>query len=192
MNIAQTSRSWVGSAKLWCWLGMVSIAVCSLSAVLFRGGLGHWLLASTLLLLAALPLAVVGTSLVAVGLTRRVFKLKRTGIEILGGKVLIVAFLVSLQLLGPFIGDRLTAADMRNAQKFCENLVPQLESWKGTHGGYPDRIEQVIKTTGHLPRLLRGKAFYWSDGTNFQFTVYQDYDWNFFTYGNTSRRWGSD
>ena len=61
----------------------------------------------------------------------------------------------------------MASSDISAAQRYCEEAASGLEEVKAKTGLYPINLPP---STASLPRLLDGHAFFWSDGTNYQFT----------------------
>ncbi len=65
---------------------------------------------------------------------------------------------------GHFVRER----DIAHAKRYCESLVPALDRHKNQHGQFPVSLDSTGRSGG-VPRLLRGKSFYTSDGEEFRF-----------------------
>lgn len=80
-----------------------------------------------------------------------------------------VALVIFSTLFSIPAGGKLLAYDLRNAQAFCEALVPRLEQAKVDSGAYPPEIARLLDGQ-RLPKLWRPPV-YNSDGTNFALII---------------------
>ncbi|MBD2459747.1 hypothetical protein H6G89_01705 [Oscillatoria sp. FACHB-1407] len=77
---------------------------------------------------------------------------------------------VIVQLGGVVLGVYLANKDVAQAKAYCEQLVPKLQTYRDTHGQYPEAIAN-LENPPPLPRLLRDESFYYGDKEDFSFTI---------------------
>ena len=130
---------------------------------------GRGSFASTLITIGAaiwvgVPLLVLSTVLFLIARYKNSARYKR-----IFSSSIAVALIIASTLISIPIGTRVLAYDVRKAMVFCEDLIPELELSKHTHGVYPQDIT-VLLDNRRLPDVLNG-TFYQSDGTGFTFTI---------------------
>jgi hypothetical protein len=80
--------------------------------------------------------------------------------------VLVVACAVALALpINDFLQERAVAA----AKAYPDRVASLLEQYQREHGTYPARLEQ-LPSRPHVPRLLRARYGYESDGKHYHFS----------------------
>jgi len=109
-----------------------------------------------------LPLFVVGGVVFVIGRRKASPRLLSGAVWLLLAGLVVASSLVSL-----IPGRRSANADISAAQRYCEEAANGLEEVKAKTGLYPTNLPS---STASLPRLLNAHAFFWSDGTNYQFT----------------------
>jgi len=166
MNVEMTIKQRTQKPVPWLWLCAGGLFISFASAIYLRGNDLHFMFVMGGLCFIALP-SMLGGAVLAINAHRsQSTHLMAAALRFLG-----VVVILSLQVPGLLLGAHLAAVDTRNAERFCESLVPKLEAWKQSRGSYPEKIEQVVENNSSLPRLLRSTPFYESEGTNFEFTV---------------------
>ena len=109
----------------------------------------------------------------------------------MGPTGLAIAAIIGMQLMTLPAGKWLYAYDVRNAEQFCEALIPEIDAYKQKNGRYPEKITDVSLMTGDLPRLLRrqSSSLYHSDGKSFGFTFNDPIGMmNFISFNDKDRR----
>jgi hypothetical protein len=82
------------------------------------------------------------------------------------------------------------SAQVTEAQGFCESIIPKLEAAHVQTGYYPTNLDVTLLPAQALPALLKGRAFYKSDGRRYSFTFYEPLAWdNIWEYTSREMRW---
>ena len=77
--------------------------------------------------------------------------------------------------------------DVRRAESFCERrLIPQLNEFRGKHGSYPERLDQIGYSDKELPFLFDG---YTGGGDEFSFLLRGDGWETSYRFDNVLARW---
>jgi hypothetical protein len=98
--------------------------------------------------------------------------------------------ILSSQLISIPAGQMLLAHEVREAQAYCEALIPTLDGIKEKQGVYPKSQEEIIKEQKDLPRLLRSDRFYWRNGQVFTFSFKDPAGVsNFYEFNSAKRKW---
>jgi hypothetical protein len=133
-------------------------------AALGRGSFSHALAVISLIMCVAVPATLVGLLALAAAVGPQWPAAKGIARLAFG-----YAFVFGSTLISLPVGAALLERDVQAAKQFCEALIPRLEEHKMRQGEYPRDIESV----GDLPeqpRLLRGRSFYFSDGSKYHFS----------------------
>jgi hypothetical protein len=73
-----------------------------------------------------------------------------------------------------FVGlRRLHSAQVTEAQGFCQSIIPKLGAARVQTGYYPTNLDVTLLPPQALPALLKGRAFYKSDGRCYSFRFYE-------------------
>lgn len=133
------------------------------------------------------PLALLGLALFAGGRLGNADRVAETGVVALGA-----AAIFAVQLLSLPVGSALADRDIREAQTFCEGLVPRLDALKMATGTYPLDVRPVLPADEELPRLLARKSFYSSDGKAFFFEFRDPGSFGLYEYSSSGKAWLRD
>jgi hypothetical protein len=91
-----------------------------------------------------------------------------------------------------FIGSQ-HKIQVREAQRFCESLIPQLEAEKAQKGRYPESLNPDWWKGRELPKHLKGRKFYWtydSKGQSYAFgTEAASFYYDRAQYDSIGKRW---
>ena len=108
-------------------------------------------------------------------------------------RLTIVWFGLLLIPISSFIGLRLHySAQVRDAQRFCEALIPKLEAEQLRTGSYPATLDSILLPSQPLPALLRqrGPLFYKSRGDIYWFLFLEPMAWdNLWIYNSSEKKW---
>ncbi|MCD4665123.1 MAG: hypothetical protein K8R68_07610 [Bacteroidales bacterium] len=58
-----------------------------------------------------------------------------------------------------------------NSEKFCENLIPEIESYYQVHKVFPASLSDLQLPSQKLPERLKDTQFYISNGLKYRFIV---------------------
>jgi hypothetical protein len=165
-----------------------------------------WIIAACIVALA-LPLAVIGRGTfvhdvaslmfaiyigapaLLVGFTTFMFRRRSEVAKRVAMIMGTIVFAAISSLLSLPIGAVIADHDVADAERYCESLIPQLESYKRAHGTYPRALAPSIHLDDE-PRLLRRSLHYSSDGTTFSFSFDDSRGLlNFREFSSETRRW---
>jgi hypothetical protein len=141
-----------------------ALALCG--AFLGRGDL-HYMAFFFLAILIAPPLTLFYA--IAETVMRRRFKSPIWDRIRIGATFFLAALII--HPFGLWLGYRLNLKDVDDAEKFCKDLIPDIESTKQRTGKYPENIADVMPGDKPVPRLLRSGKFYSSHDDTFYFII---------------------
>jgi hypothetical protein len=134
--------------------------LAGLAASYGRGQFAHLVLVAGACVLVAIPCAVLGGGLTAIGC-------RRPSAAGVGNFLLALAVLIAVQLISIPAGAYLHWSDVRDARAYRDQLAVALERGHRTAGAYPATLGGLVHPAQPLPHLLRGQAIYVSDGRSF-------------------------
>lgn len=142
---------------------LATLAIGGIVAVVLawigRGQLVHQFLVGGAFVLIAFPCAAFGIVLTMV--SRRPFVTR------VGRLLNALALLIAMQLLSLPVGAYLGGSDVRDARAFCDRLASELDREREAAGIYPVTLGERVPDVSAVPRLLRDKNIYVSDGRSF-------------------------
>lgn len=147
-------------------IAMAGAVYLILSILIILVGRGS--LASGVLGLGLTGLGLLAFLICAIGLTDARIRRRRESIQF-GAKCMAFSLLLVGMIVPVLLSGALGDADVREAERFCESLVPTLDMIKASKGAYPESLANVVGQRA-LPQLLRHQSFYRSTGSGFCFT----------------------
>ena len=146
--------------------------------LLGRGSFLMGLIALSLVAYVAAPAAVIGALLYV---SRKNYRLARVAF--------VIAAVGASAAVSLFVGGMVAERDVAAARRYCEDLVPRLETYRATHGRYPADIREVDPASAP-PQLLRRAAYYHATNDEYAFDFMDPRGMmNGFVFTSTKRRW---
>ena len=156
--------------------------VAAVAGLVGRGSFIHVIVALAAVFYVGLPLAAIGGVLFL--LRRRVSTpswLPRVSNVVVGS-------ILGLALSWP-VGMFLLETDIHSAKVYCGRLIGKIEEFRAKRGRYPQSLTEV-QPLEKLPRLLRERSFYGSDGQSYSFSFVDPSGMmNGFEFNSKTRRW---
>ena len=138
------------------WAGVAAGIALILNVVVLKVGRGSYLHISLVLqgiLFVGLPAFVVSLVLMCIGME------KRPRLFAAGYAANLVSVVTFLMIISACAGLFVATADIKDARRYCERLIPRLEKYNADTGSYPATIDAVASRENE-PRLLKGVQFY--------------------------------
>jgi hypothetical protein len=106
------------------------------------------------------------------------------------GRIALVVLVLTESLFISLIPGRiLLKHDIAAAKTYCESLIPVIDKYRREHGVYPS-VLGTVQQNREVPRLLRDRVFYWSDGKVYGFDFSDPRGFmNFVGYRSETRNW---
>lgn len=152
-----------------------------------RGSIGHFIVILIASVVIGLPVLAFG--LFATGL-RRVWDLRWLMFIQRGAFAVTIVLLIQIASLPA--GAWVCAGDVREARRYCDQLIPLIEEQKRVTGRYPVFADELAMKIGPPPHLLRGVPFYTqTHDNNFTLAVRDPGEWRSFgwVYYGDERAW---
>jgi hypothetical protein len=162
-------------------VGVVNAAVASV----WRGTVEQQIVAMAAPFWVGLPFGLLALLLFGIAPPGSWGRLRR-----IAGALLVVVVLAVTLPLSVFLGGYLQQQDIVAAKGYCERLVPLLEKHREVLGSYPTRLEDLQPAPPPVPRHLRHRDFYRSNGTYFDFFVVNYGSFmEYYTYDSVRKEW---
>lgn len=151
--------------------------------------LAFWADPLLLKFLGLVPLLWIGLPVALCGLVRLLVAIKtgdsrESGLALLGAVLKFGCFVALVIPANHFMQERAVAA----AKAYPDSVVPLLEAYREVHGAYPASLDQV-QAAPPLPRLLRNRWGYHSDGKSFTFSFPQPGMFGGWQYHSERMKW---